>query len=246
MKSELVCEDPSFDPTSGAEVGGRSDRIAEAIGSISIREFAMNIGVSEGTLRNLIKGGEPKLDTALRIADAAGVNLLWLASGRGPKFSTLMEESPNGSEVVVHRDSFHEEYYLIDGFDITVSTGHGAVAEDSLVKRRLSFRKNWIDYRGLKPNKLKVVYAKGDSMEPTINSGDGLLVDISKTVLEDGSIFVLRLGDDLYAKRLQQRFDGGVEIISDNKEYKSQIVPANELNMLQIIGRVVWVGKNIV
>ena len=82
-------------------------------------------------------------------------------------------------------------------------------------------------------------------MEPAIHSGDSLLVDISKTTLEDGCIFVLRLGDDLYAKRLQKLFDGGIEILSDNKEYKSQIVSAGELPMLQIIGKVVWMGKNL-
>lgn len=82
-------------------------------------------------------------------------------------------------------------------------------------------------------------------MEPTIHNGDSILVDTSKTALVDGSIFVLRLGDDLYAKRLQKRFDGGVEIISDNKEYSTQVVPREMLESLAIIGKVIWVGKDI-
>ncbi|MBW3513228.1 helix-turn-helix domain-containing protein [Shewanella sp. NKUCC01_JLK] len=246
MKSEALHSDPTLDPTATTEVGTLADRISEAIGKNSIREFAIKIGVSEGTLRNLIKGGEPKLDTAIRIAEEAGVSIRWLATGNGPKYpNRQLDDISQEGIVYVHQDQFNEEYFLIEGYDVVVSTGHGAFNDETGVRRRLSFRKNWLKYRGLKPENLKVVYAKGNSMEPAIHSGDSLLVDISKTTLEDGCIFVLRLGDDLYAKRLQKLFDGGIEILSDNKEYKSQIVSAGELPMLQIIGKVVWMGKNL-
>ena len=82
-------------------------------------------------------------------------------------------------------------------------------------------------------------------MEPTIHSGNTLLVDLSDKLLSDGSIYVLRVGDNLFAKRLQQRFDGTVELISDNKEYKDQVVKPDELDQLQIIGKVVWIGKDL-
>lgn len=59
------------------------------------------------------------------------------------------------------------------------------------------------------------------------------------------NIYVLRFGDELYAKRLQKRFDGSIELISDNKEYKDQIVKTDELDQLAIIGKVVWIGKDL-
>lgn len=63
---------------------------------------------------------------------------------------------------------------------------------------------------------------------------------------KDGSIFVLRLGDDLYAKRLQKSYDGSITIISDNKtDYQPLVVPADQLYNLAVIGKVVWVGHDI-
>jgi len=50
---------------------------------VSIRAFAERAGIAEGTLRNLISGGVPRLDNVLRIADAAGVSAAWLATGEG-------------------------------------------------------------------------------------------------------------------------------------------------------------------
>jgi len=140
---------------------------------------------------------------------------------------------------------FNEEYALIPGYHISVSTGHGALNGDHEVKRQLAFRSKWLRYRKLNPKDLAVVFAKGDSMEPTINSGNTILVDLSNKKLTEGSIYVLRLGEELYAKRLQQRFDGSIELISDNKEYKDQLVKPDELEQLEIIGKVVWIGKDL-
>jgi phage repressor protein C with HTH and peptisase S24 domain len=141
--------------------------------------------------------------------------------------------------------NFEEEYALIEGYHVAVSTGHGAFGEGAEVTRRLAFRRRWLSYRGFKPEQLKVVFARGDSMEPTIKDGDSLLINLASTSPVDGKIFVVRLGDQLYAKRIQKRWDGGIELISDNKEYNTQVIPAAELEHLQVIGQVVWIGKDI-
>ncbi|WP_232513456.1 S24 family peptidase [Zobellella denitrificans] len=154
--------------------------------------------------------------------------------------ATAAQESP-----CVCKDEFDEEYALIEGYHVAVSTGHGAFGEGAEVTRRLAFRKRWLNYRGFRPEQLKVVFARGDSMEPTIKDNDSLLVNLASTNPIDGKIFVVRLGDQLYAKRIQKRWDGGIELISDNKEYHTQAIPASELEHLQVIGQVVWIGKDI-
>jgi len=55
----------------------------------------------------------------------------------------------------------------------------------------------------------------------------------------------VRLGEELYAKRIQKRWDGAIELLSDNKEYKEQVIPASELERLALIGQVVWIGKDV-
>ncbi|MBO2611195.1 XRE family transcriptional regulator [Shewanella algae] len=224
-------------PTEGVE--SFAERLKELIGDESLRSFAIAIETSEGGVRKwFTQGTKPSFDKMVRISRLYNVNLEWLCTGEGTKqIETEMAICP-GNE-------FDEEYALINGFHAQVSTGHGAVWDDEKVRRKLAFRTKWLRFRGLQPENLRVVFAKGDSMEPTIHTGDSILVDITQTTLTDGSIFVLRLGDELYAKRLQKHIDGSVTIISDNKEYKEQVVTAADLPMLNIVGKVVWIGKDV-
>lgn len=56
------------------------------MGDESATEFGRRCGVGEATLRNIIKSGAwPRTDNLVAIADAANVNIEWLAAGRGPK-----------------------------------------------------------------------------------------------------------------------------------------------------------------
>ncbi|WP_368158405.1 helix-turn-helix transcriptional regulator [Aeromonas sp. R10-2] len=261
MESENENQIGNTDPFLRSGIGSFPERLTEVIGTQSVRSFAEEIGLSEGAVRAFLKGRLPRADDALAIARAKGVDLVWLLSGSSAdepasaNLSThaLNEESKKHHNINAISDAsicykweeFDEEYALIDGYHISVSAGHGAFNDDHSVKRRLAFRRKWLKYRQLNPDNLVVVFAKGDSMEPTIHSGDSILVDISRNQIQDGGLFVLRLGDELYAKRLQKRVDGGVNIISDNKTgYETLAVMPNELDSLSIIGKVVWLGHD--
>jgi hypothetical protein len=69
--------------------GDESDvakRLAEVLDNDSIASFSRRSGVPESNLRSYVKRGiKPGLDHLVAIADAADVNVLWLAAGRGPK-----------------------------------------------------------------------------------------------------------------------------------------------------------------
>ncbi|MCL1048427.1 helix-turn-helix domain-containing protein [Shewanella abyssi] len=218
-----------------------AERLEIAIGSTSVRAFANAIDISEGALRKYLKGMSlPQIDKAILMAKQANVSLTWLLAGE--------EEQPaadSGTAIAIAISEFNEEFILIPGYHIAVSTGHGKICPNEQIKRHLAFRRKWLKFRGFEADSLAVVFASGDSMEPTIHNNNTLLVNTADTKLTDGSIFVLRFGDELYAKRLQKRFDGDILLISDNKEYEDQIVKANELDKLQIIGKVVWIGKDL-
>nr|WP_321270504.1 helix-turn-helix transcriptional regulator [uncultured Tolumonas sp.] len=211
-------------------------RLRELIGDKSARAFAMEADVAETTLRQYLSGrSEPTMTNLRKICSYCDCSLDWLVNGT----------TAQPIEFLSNND-FDEEYALIPGYHIQVSAGHGAGLNGETVKRHLAFRRKWLKFRGLDINRLAVVFAKGDSMEPTIHSGDSILIDTSRNQVEDGSIFVLRLGDDLYAKRLQKSYDGSITIISDNKtDYQPLVVPADQLYNLAVIGKVVWVGHDI-
>jgi phage repressor protein C with HTH and peptisase S24 domain len=231
-------------PTDG--IGLFSERLIYLIGDESVRSFGRRVEISDGTLRKYLQHNtEPSLSRLVRIAHECGVTIEWLATGEGKTYLSDDDSDSNSICRSVVLAEFDEEYSLIPGYHINVSTGHGTFSDEHSVMRHLAFRTKWLKYRNFETKKLAVVFTKGDSMEPTIHTNNTLLVNMDDTTLTDGSIFVLRLGDELYAKRLQKRFDGAVELISDNKEYKDQIVKPNEIDNLEIIGKVVWVGKDI-
>ena len=219
------------------------NRLESILGTESARSFAMRAGMADTTLRQYLNGrSEPNMSQLIKIAATAGVRIDWLATGNGPR-EDVQDENINSDGL--SKAQFEEEYALIDGYHIAVSAGHGAFNDDHAVKRKLAFRRKWLKFRQLTPENLAVVFAQGDSMEPTIHSGDSILVDLSRNQIQDGGLFVLRLGDELYAKRLQKRVDGGVNIISDNKAgYETLAVLPNELESLSIIGKVVWLGHD--
>jgi lambda repressor-like predicted transcriptional regulator len=66
--------------------GELQDRVLELIGNRSANSYAQEFGLSEGTLRSILNGHIPRIDNVVAIAEASGVTVEWLVTGRGPKF----------------------------------------------------------------------------------------------------------------------------------------------------------------
>ena len=62
-----------------------SERIRFAIGDEPVAAFARRCGFGESLLRKYLQGSEPSATNLAKIADAAGVTVDWLATGRGPR-----------------------------------------------------------------------------------------------------------------------------------------------------------------
>lgn len=61
------------------------ERIKELIGDRRVVWFAAECGIGESTLRNILQGALPRADILVSIANAGGVTVDWLATGRPPK-----------------------------------------------------------------------------------------------------------------------------------------------------------------
>ena len=189
------------------------------------------------TLEMYLSGdAEPKAVRMGLIANAAGVSGHWLLTGEGEMFES---DKAEGSEL-------EEEFALVPGYNVQVSAGHGALpAEFETPTRKLAFRHKWLRFRGLRVKDLVLVFAKGDSMEPTISDNNTLMVDTSQRDLQDGNIYVIRTDGHLIVKRVQQLLNKNVLFISDNKSYEKMEITQAELASLNIIGKVVWIGKDM-
>lgn len=133
-------------------------------------------------------------------------------------------------------------YAYVPLYDARISQGHGAWSDGARVLTMLAFTKYSLTKKGLQASQLAAVRVDGDSNEPFLKDGDTVMVDLSRNLIQGEAFYVIRLDDLLYAKRLQRQIDGGVVVISANTAYPAISVPADRLERLQVVGRVVWSG----
>jgi phage repressor protein C with HTH and peptisase S24 domain len=130
---------------------------------------------------------------------------------------------------------------------VTVSAGPGAIVSQELGKPYFGFDERWLKaLTATPPEKLSIVRVEGDSMAPTLNAGDDILVDLGDCGdrLRDG-IYVLRVDDAVVVKRLALNPLGrSVTVQSDNPAYPDW--PDCDLEEIQCIGRVIWSGRKMV
>jgi hypothetical protein len=130
---------------------------------------------------------------------------------------------------------------------VTVSAGPGAVVTEELGKPYFAFDERWL--KGLTstpPASLSIVRVEGDSMAPTLNPGDEILVDLGDwgDPLRDG-IYVIRVDDSVVVKRLALHPMGRrVTVQSDNPAYPDW--PDCDIDDIHCIGRVIWAGRKVV
>ncbi|OOR97094.1 Cro/Cl family transcriptional regulator [Canicola haemoglobinophilus] len=143
------------------------------------------------------------------------------------------------------RDVAQEEQ--VPFYSATASAGFGAVNSDIYAPEDyIGLSKRWIDSRGLYRNSLAFIMAEGDSMYPTINDGDMLLINRNATTPRDGKIYVLRSGEQFWVKRVQGIING-IRLISDNKAIYDPIdVAFNEGLDFEVVGQVVFIGRDMI
>ena len=129
---------------------------------------------------------------------------------------------------------------------VMVSAGPGAIATEGLGKPYFGFDERWLKaLTASNPSDLSIVRVEGDSMAPTLNAGDDILVDLSDAAerLRDG-IYVLRIDDALVVKRLALNPMGRrMTVQSDNPAYPDW--PDCSLEDITCIGRVICSGRRI-
>ena len=103
----------------------------------------------------------------------------------------------------------------------------------------------WLRRLGAGSDAVTMIRVEGDSMSPTLNDGDDILVAMhggTGTPRRDG-IHVLRMDDALIVKRLAFRPDGRLSVTSDNALYPS--FPDLAPDSVHIVGRVIWAGRRV-
>ena len=124
-----------------------------------------------------------------------------------------------------------------------LSAGAGSVVLSEGFKNRFAFRRDWLKRVGISKSHAVMMVIKGDSMEPTLENHDTVIVDLNKTRINTGHIYAVNIGDDMLSiKRLESRGET-VRIISDNRQYEPYEKHHTEI---RVIGQVVWFARQLV
>lgn len=187
----------------------------------SLSDLAGLLNMTPQSLNTIFVKGNPRKSTVEKIAAALKVS---------PDF--LMAEAVKESSL------FRQAKIPI--YEAEASAGRGCVNETEAVENYLMIDRDII--RGelqCNPDNLAIIRVRGDSMTPTIKTGEMVVIDKTvKTVISDG-LYIMRLHDDvLVVKRVQALPGGKLNIISDNKAYPSYQVDLSEYNDLAVCGRV--------
>jgi hypothetical protein len=133
---------------------------------------------------------------------------------------------------------------LVPKLAVGASAGAGALTSEEALAGKVGFDETWLRKMGLDPARLSLIRVQGDSMQPTLNDGDDIMVDTAaaERPIKKG-IHVLRYDGSLMVKRLQPEKGGMLSILSDNPAYAPLVEIA--ASAISVIGRVVWVGRKL-
>jgi len=130
-----------------------------------------------------------------------------------------------------------EKYFQVHYFrDVRASAGGGAFTFDEnyeILSIDRTIMENIIPSVG---QEIEAINVDGESMEPTLQDGSIVFIDRTQNNINKDGIYIASTTAGLFIKRIRQRADGMVELISDNKAYSPEILLADEV---KIIGRVV-------
>ncbi|RJG10950.1 helix-turn-helix transcriptional regulator [Pseudomonas cavernicola] len=217
----------------------RHERIAKAIAASGKKkgEIAKACGVANSAVTQWISGESKSLrpENLYALAAATGFRAEWLAIGAGLEHEEQEPGSPS-----------EKDYALIPQYTAKGSAGSGYHNDHVELKGGLVFKRDWLKRMSLKETNLSVIYADGQSMEPTIAEGEVLLVDEADTEPKSGKVYaLLRPNGEVSIKRLVQSFAGGWVISSDNldkRAYPDEPISEDAIQQIGVIGRIVWRG----
>jgi len=81
-------------------------------------------------------------------------------------------------------------------------------------------------------------------MEPELKHGDTVMIDTSQKDILAGSIYAVGIEDTIMVKRIEKH-PGKLVLISDNKDYEPVYLSQNEMESVRIMGKVVWISRDI-
>lgn len=181
----------------------------------------------------------------LMAAAGAGADVLFIVTGERSAASM----SPVLLNSISHQLAEPSDYAPIPVYSAELAAGDGAHNTAESVIDHLAFRRAWLRSLGISPSSAVIARAWGDSMAPTLQHGDVVLIDSARADppskirgAEDkrpAPIFALLDDSRARIKRIELASPGVLMLLSDNPAAPPEVRPASAV---KILGKVMWWG----
>jgi len=183
--------------------------------------LAEKAGLAQNYISQIHTGArDGSLEAIAQIAAALGVSL--------PEFFAC-------------KDSEIPEIVFVKKVKARPLAGIGGLETDGDFDGQYAFHTSFIARKHGSAEEMVIFQVAGDSMQPTLNDGDLIMINRRDRDFRTGYIYLLRMGEELMVKRLERRPGNMLLIRSDNDRYESIPVKMDKAgDEIEIFGRMVW------
>ena len=205
--------------------------VDDGIARHGLRGFARKLELDVGTLRSLKDGRDLQSSKLLAIVKGLGlqVSLTQVKSQvPAPQAGFGEGEKSTGTGEALRRGYLPIPYHASE-------RQYGGAAP-------VAFSREWLIEAGLQPDTLFCVSATGAEMAPRIAQGALCLVDGGVRRVEEHAIWAFREDGKTCIRYLSQPTPGTLIISTAQQSDAPRAIAGNDLDQIQILGRVVWSG----
>lgn len=202
------------------------DVLSEEIGNRKVfdKDVAEALGINQLTLATMKNRNKIPYKEILEFCAKRKISINWLL------FDQIVES------LQVETDKFARIHYFKD---IYASAGGGALNEDESSEMMTLDEEIVAKLGGFGLIKqIQAINVIGDSMEPTLCTGDVVFVNKEYTNAMKAGIYIVSTPSGLFIKRLQLHTNGMVALVSDNDAYSPELVNVEDVTILgKVVGK---------